>query len=78
MYTYEQKRAAYERARRIYESSLEWEQKYDMIFSKEISHLFKFDWYDPDSSYEDDVIAYMQALEAHMITEDIIHREIDF
>ena len=60
-----------QRAERTYESDLDWEDKYDVIFSKscsqEINLLRKqvglsFDYYDPDTSYEEDVSAYVRAL----------------
>lgn len=50
---------------------LDWEEKYDLIFSDNISkrvyHLF--DWYDPDTSYEEDVTYFMNAFR-----EDVEHR----
>lgn len=47
--------------------TLTWEQKYDAIFSKKISTRFfeianGFSYYDPDSSYEDDVRAFHDAV----------------
>ena len=52
----------------IRNSSADWETKYDLIFSNEISGAIRqtnitFDWYDPDMGYDDDVIAYVEALE---------------
>ena len=42
--------------------------KYELIFSDDLSrslgHLFKLDYYDPDTSYEEDVQAYVTALRA--------------
>lgn len=40
-----------------------WEEKYDLIFSEDISRLFlslarDFSPYDPDTSYQDDVMAF--------------------
>ena len=56
----------YKKAMEIYNSSefeLDAEAKYDLIFSEHISkkvyHLF--DWCDPDTSYEEDVAAFMTA-----------------
>lgn len=52
-----------------------WENRYDLIFSnqiaRQVSNLFHaspivFDYYDPDSSYEDDVTAFVDALEDHI------------
>lgn len=51
---------------RIADSSATAETKYDLIFSNELScslaDLFKLDYYDPDTSYEDDIAAYVGAL----------------
>lgn len=50
----------------IYESDLEWEKKYNEIFSdnysSKIRELLPFDYYDPDMDYQDDVNAYVTAL----------------
>ena len=48
-----------------------------MIFSKEVSRNFSFDWCDPDMDYEDDVYAYMQGFDKYMDREKIIHLQID-
>ena len=44
------------------------EIKYELIFSAELSRalgqLFAIDYYDPDTSYEEDVAAYVGALHA--------------
>ena len=58
---YEEELKIYERAKRIIESDLEWREKYDMIFSEEISRKVKFDYYDPDCDYEDDTMAFYKA-----------------
>ena len=50
---------------------IDWEVKYDLIFcnavSKNIFNLFKeigifFDYYDPDTSYQEDSLAFSNAL----------------
>jgi hypothetical protein len=50
----------------INRDDLEWEQKYDKIFSDKISRkvqkLIRLDYYDPDTSYEEDVMAFASAL----------------
>jgi hypothetical protein len=51
----------------IKNKSLEWDEKYNLIFSKNISIelsklLDDFSYYDPDSGYEDDVLAYYRAV----------------
>ena len=57
----------YDQAKRIYDSDIDWELKYDLIFSEDISKrifsLINLDYYDPDTSYEEDVRAFMNALE---------------
>jgi hypothetical protein len=75
---YEEKKEIYERAKRIIASDLEWDEKYDMIFSEEISRKFKLNYYDPDCGYEDDVMAFMNALDEYMRKQDIIKNQIDF
>lgn len=75
---YEEKKKIYERAKRIITSDLEWEEKYDMIFSEEISRKFSLDYYDPDTSYEEDVMAFMNALDEYMRKQDIISKQIDY
>ena len=54
-------------ARAIARSDASWETKYDLIFSDEISGAIRQmnmapDYYDPDTSYEEDVLAYIKAL----------------
>ena len=57
------------------EENVNWEIKYDLIFSKEVSRrifdLFdelniRFEYSDPDTSYEDDLRAFSSALEEKM------------
>ncbi len=55
-----------DKARKIIESDKSWEEKYDLIFSEEISKKFSeilpsFEYYDPDSNYDDDVLAWYNA-----------------
>jgi len=54
------------KANEIYNSEFfTWEEKYDQIFSEKISkkvfNLIKLDYYDPDTSYQEDVQAFMSA-----------------
>lgn len=46
----------------IMESDFSWEEKYDLIFSEEISkRVFAItpnSWYDPDTTYQEDVEAF--------------------
>lgn len=53
----------------ICDSDASWETKFDLIFSAEISQAIfetrvKFDYYDPDTSYQEDVITYVSAVKA--------------
>lgn len=66
-----------ERAHRIVNSDLDWEQKYDMIFSEDMSRKVHLDYYDPDTSYEEDVCAWVDAFDSYMETQKIIHEQID-
>ena len=52
----------------IFQSDLDWEIKYDKIFSMGIWQLirqsgYSFEWDDPDTTYEEDLTAYVIALE---------------
>ena len=55
-----------EQAFAIADSEATAETKYDLIFSEDISGAIRgithFDCYDPDTSYEEDVAAYITAL----------------
>lgn len=62
-------------AQQIYDSDSTWEIKYDLIFSDNISKAIyqarpTFDYYDPDTSYEEDVRAFCNAAseEANQLT----------
>lgn len=62
------------KANKIYnDNSLSWEDKYDKIFSDKISRkvfdLISLDYYDPDTSYEEDVSAFMSAFNEYMRNE---------
>jgi hypothetical protein len=51
----------------IAESEADPETKYDLIFSEDLGpralgQIFRLDYYDPDTSYEEDVGAYVAAL----------------
>ena len=74
---YEEKNKIYETAQRVVTSDLEWQDKYDMIFSDGISSMFSLDYYDPDTSYEEDVMAFMNALDEHMKKQHIISKQIE-
>jgi len=50
----------------IFNSNMSWELKYDLIFSEKLSQqvfeLVDLDYYDPDTTYEEDVTAFVKAL----------------
>lgn len=52
------------------DNSLDWEEKYDQIFSEEISKrvfaLVRLDYCDPDTTYQEDVTAFMKAFDEKM------------
>ena len=75
---YQEKVELHERAKRIVASSLSWKEKYDMIFSSDVSDKVDFDWYDPDMDYEDDVRAFMVGFQEYMVKQSIIEREINY
>lgn len=57
-------------AENIVSSTKTWKEKYNLIFSEEISKAFlavcpSFEYYDPDCSYEDDVLAWFNAAKHH-------------
>lgn len=63
-------------ARKIFDSNLSWEAKYDLIFSKQISQrvfaLIDLDYYDPDTSYAEDLTAFMDAFDAAMKDDGVL------
>jgi hypothetical protein len=64
----------HENANRIFNSEASWETKYELIFSDAISEKvfreLRLDYYDPDTTYEEDVTAFMNAFNQKM--EDIL------
>lgn len=56
----------YDRMGEIINSNRTWEEKYDLIFSEEISQKVPFDWYNPDMGYQDDVLAFVRAFDEYM------------
>jgi len=55
----------YIKAKKIFESDLEWKDKFHLIFSDEISKKVNLDYCDPDTSYEEDVSAFMDAFDEY-------------
>jgi hypothetical protein len=57
-------------ANEILDWDVSWETKYHIIFSEHISgrvsELIELDYYDPDTSYEEDVRAFMDAFNRAM------------
>ena len=54
-------------AERIIAAEISWRTKYDLVFSDDIAGAvrdlnIRLEWYDPDTSYEEDVLAYMSAI----------------
>jgi hypothetical protein len=74
---YKELKELHKRAKRIIASDLDWDKKYDLIFSEDMSHKVEFDWCDPDMDYEDDVMAWMDGFDRHMRVEKIIAQQID-
>ncbi len=60
----------YQEAKQIYESRLSWGEKYHLIFSERISKQTSFSWCDPDTSYKDDVTAYMDGFDYYMVNQN--------
>ena len=58
----------YELADYVYKSELSDEKKYDYIFSDNISKKIKLDYCDPDTSYGEDVKAFMEAFKEFVDT----------
>ena len=61
----------YFKAEIIVESDMSWEEKYDLIFSSEISQKVcklarGFDYYDPDTTYEEDVMAFFNSFKEYL------------
>ena len=53
-------------AKIIIASELSWKDKFNLIFSEEISLKFNFDWLDLDLDYKDDVLAFMEGFDKYM------------
>lgn len=58
-------------ANQITESTADWDVKYDLIFGLGIHQVIKevglnFSYYDPDTSYREDVQAFIRALNEFM------------
>lgn len=76
---YEDAMILFERAQRIFASDLDPKTKYDQIFSDEISSKFVeegMNWYDPDTSYEEDVESFMRALTEYMAERKKVHEAV--
>lgn len=69
-------RVIYENAKNIIDSDLCWGDKYNMIFSEEISDKVSFEWLDPDMDYEDDVLAFMDGFDTFMEKQKIIFEQV--
>lgn len=54
-------------AQTICESEATWKTKFSLVFSEYLSGELQdlsvdFDWYDPDTTYEEDVLAFCRAI----------------
>jgi hypothetical protein len=67
----------HQKAKRIVDSDLEWDDKFDKIFSRKIARKVKFEWYDPDTSYQEDVEAFMREFDEYMKKQEIISKQIN-
>ena len=74
---YKELKELHKKAKKIITSDLEWKEKYNLIFSEDMSDKVKFDWYDPDMDYEDDVMAWMNGFDEYMRVQKIIAQQID-
>jgi hypothetical protein len=74
---YKELKELHKKAKRIITSDLDWEIKYNMIFSEEMSDKVSFDWNDPDMDYEDDVKAWMNGFDEYMRVQKIMAQQID-
>lgn len=68
---YNQLKEIHNLATKIMASDINWEIKFDLIFSVDVSlavrELIDLDYVDPDTSYEEDVQAYMSAFNEKMV-----------
>ena len=52
-------------AQRICDTDATWETKYDLVFSDDVCRrmhaLLEFEWHDPDTTYEEDVLAFCRS-----------------
>jgi hypothetical protein len=64
--TYDELHLIYSEARKIFDSNLSWEAKFDLIFSENVCRKVNLDWINPDSSCEDDVTAFMDEFDRYM------------
>jgi len=53
-------------AHEIINSDLSWNAKYDLIFSDDMSMKIELDYYDPDTSYEEDALAWVHAFDEYL------------
>ncbi len=67
--------AQLKQVRAVVASNISWDDKYDLIFNPRCSRKvfaafrelnLRFEYYDPDSDYEDDVRAFANAFEERM------------
>ena len=56
----------YRQCSRIYNSELDWEEKYDLIFGVYKRSQVRFEWCDPDTTYEEDLHHFMLGFELYI------------
>jgi hypothetical protein len=73
---FKKKNKIYQKAKKVVASEiLTWREKYNLIFSDDISANFTLDYYDPDTSYKEDVLAFMSALDEYMEEQRVINQK---
>jgi hypothetical protein len=53
----------------VYNENLDWDDKYNEVFGNlntKIENFIGVDYYDPEGSYEEDVMAYYHAVKSHI------------
>lgn len=73
--------------RRVFESDLSWENKYEIMFDVRglrararaafVEANVRFEYFDPDTSYEDDVRAFARAFEDHYTRAEAVRRLLE-
>lgn len=59
------------------DEQLSWSDKFDLIFSDDISAKVSFEYYDPDMDYEDDVRAWVEGFDRFFQKQTRIHNVLN-